>query len=97
MKTETSGSITGNLASGLSNRRANVRSVVFVALGLWFGLVFFLASQGAFVASVGSPPLPIFFGVAIPLAVFLAVYLAWSPFQDFILGADLRFVAAMQA
>ena len=58
MKTETIGSITGNLASGLSNRRPNVRSVVFAALGLWFGLVFFLASQGAFVASAGSPPLP---------------------------------------
>jgi hypothetical protein len=97
MKTETIGSITGNLASGLSNRRPNVRSVVFAALGLWFGLVFFLAAQGAFVASAGSPPLPIFFGVAIPLAVFLAVYFAWSPFRDFILGADLRFVAAIQA
>jgi hypothetical protein len=97
MKTETIESITGNLASDLSNRRPNVRSVVFAALGLWFGLVFFLAAQGAFVGSAGSPPLPIFFGVAIPLAVFLAVYFGWSPLRDFILGADLRFVTAMQA
>src|SRR5438874_11641676 len=73
MKTETMGSITGNLASELSNGRPNVRSVVLVALAVWFGLVFFLASQGAFVGSVGSPPLPIFFGVAIPLALFFAL------------------------
>src|ERR1700745_2934609 len=97
MKTETIGSITGNLASDLSNRRPNVRSVVFAALGLWFGLVFFLASQGAFLASAGSPPLPIFFGVAIPLAVFFAAYFGLKSFRGFILGADLRFVAAIEA
>ena len=97
MKTETIESISRNVASDLSNRPPNVRSVVFVALGLWFGLVFFLASQGAFVASAGAPPLPIFFAVAIPLAVFLAIYFGWRPFRDFILAADLRFVTAMQA
>jgi hypothetical protein len=68
-----------------------------VALALWLGLVSFLAFQGAFVKSANSPPLPIFFGVAIPLAVFLAAYFGSSPFRDFILGADLRFVAAIEA
>src|SRR5439155_471179 len=97
MKTETMGSITGDVASELSNGRPNVRSIVFVALGVWFGLVFFLASQGAFVGSVGSPPLPIFFGVAIPLALFFALYFGLKSFRDFILGADLRFVAAIEA
>jgi hypothetical protein len=97
MKTETMGTITGNVASELSNGRPNVRSVVFAALAVWFGLVFFLASQGAFVGSVGSPPLPIFFGVAIPLALFFAAYFGLKSFRDFILGADLRFVTAMQA
>ena len=90
-------SITGNVASELYNGRPNVRSAVFVALAVWFGLVFFLASQGAFVARAGSPPLPIFFGVAIPLALFFAAYFGLKSFQDFILGADLRFVAAIQA
>src|SRR5690349_16098099 len=97
MKTETMGSITGNVASQLTNGRPNVRSVVFVALAVWFGLVFFLASQGAFVGSVGSPPMPIFLGVAIPLALFSATYFGSSSFRAFVLGADLRFVAAIEA
>jgi hypothetical protein len=97
MKTETMGSITGNVPSELSHERPNVRSAVFVALAVWFGLVFFLASQGAFVGSAGSPPLPIFLGVAIPLALFLAAYLGLSSFRAFVLGADLRFVAAIEA
>jgi len=97
IKTETMGSITGNVPSELNRGRPSLRSVVFVALALWFGLVSFLASQGAFVAGAGSPPLPIFLGLAIPLAVFLAAYFGWSLFREFILGADLRFVTAIQA
>lgn len=62
MKTETMGSITGNVPSELSHERSSMRSAVFGALAVWFGLVFFLASQGAFVGSMGSPPLPIFLG-----------------------------------
>jgi hypothetical protein len=97
MKTETIGSITGNVAPELHNGRPSVRSVVFVALALWFGLVLFLASQGAFVASAGSPPLPIFVGVATPLGLFLAAYFGLKSFRDFIIGADVRLVAAIQA
>jgi len=97
IKTETMASITGNVASELNNGRSSARLVVFVALALWLGLVSFLAYQGAFAGSANSPPLPIFFGVAIPLAVFLAAYFGSSPFRDFILGADLRFVAAIEA
>ena len=97
MKTETVRGITGNVASELNNGSPGVRSVVVVALALWFGLVFFLGAQGAFVAGGDSPPLPIFFGVAIPLAVFLATYFGWTQFRDFILGADLRLVTAIQA
>ena len=97
MKTGTMGSITGNVASELSNKHPNVRSVVLVALAVWFALVFFLGAQGAFVAGAGSPPVPIFLGLAIPLGVFVAAYFGWTPFRDFILGADLRFVAAIQA
>jgi hypothetical protein len=97
MKTETMGSITASVASELNNGRSSARLGVFVALALWLGLVSFLASQGAFVGSANSPPLPIFFGVAIPLALFFAAYFGSSPFRDFILGADLRLVAAIQA
>jgi hypothetical protein len=97
MKNETMGIIPENVASELNNGHSNVRSVVFIALALWLGLVAFLASQGAFVGSAGSPPLPIFFGFAIPLVVFFAAYFGWTAFRTFILGADLRLVAAIQA
>src|SRR5436190_19558382 len=97
MKSETMGSITGNVASELNIGHSSVRSVVIAALALWFGLVFFLGAQGAFVTNPGSPPLPIFLGLAIPLSLFLAAYFGSSPFRDFILGADLRFVAAIEA
>ena len=97
MRTETMESITRSVTSELNTKRSSVRSVVFVALAVWFGVVFFLGSRGAFVAPPGSPPLPIFFGVAIPLGLFLAAYFGLKSFRDFILGADLRFVTAMQA
>lgn len=90
---ESMGSIDQSLASGL---HSSMKPVVSVALALWLGLVFFLATQGAFVGSAGSPPLPIFFGFAIPLAVFFAAYFGWGAFRAFVLGADLRLVAAMQ-
>jgi hypothetical protein len=97
MKNETMGIIPENVSSELNNGHSNVRSVVFIALALWLGLVAFLASQGAFVGSAGSPPLPIFFGFAIPLVAFFAAYFGWTAFRTFILGADLRLVAAIQA
>src|SRR5215469_12107999 len=92
MKTETMGSITGTAASELSNGRPSVRSVIVVALALWLGVVLFLGAEGAFINSPGSPPLPIFVGLAIPLAIFVAAYFGWSSFRDLILGGDRRFV-----
>ena len=97
MKTETMGSLTESVASELRHGRPSVRSVVVGALAVWLGLVSFLGAQGAFVTSPGSPPLQIFLGLAIPLALFLAAYFGWSPFRNLILGADLRFVSAIQA
>jgi len=78
IKTETIHNITRSLASELNNGRPSVRSVVIAALALWFGLVFFLGAQGAFVTNPGSPPLPIFLGLAIPLSLFLAAYFGWT-------------------
>jgi hypothetical protein len=97
IKTETARNVTGGLASELNNGHPSVRSVVITALALWFSVVFFLGARGAFVSNPGSPPLAIFLGLAIPLALFVAAYFAWTPFRDFILSADLRFVAAMQS
>ncbi len=71
--------------------------VIALALALWLGLVFLLGAQGAFVGPPGSPPLAIFFGFAIPLAVFFAACFGWGGFRAFVLGADLRLVTAIQA
>ena len=97
MKNETRGSIPENVASELNNAPLNLKPLVFTALALWLGLVSFLGARGAFVGSADSPPLAIFLGVTIPLAVFFAAYFGWSAFRAFILGADLRLVAAIQA
>ncbi len=97
MKNETMGSIPENITPELNPGRASLKPLVFAALALWLGLVSFLGSQGAFVGRAGSPPLPIFFGLAIPLALFFAAYLGWGAFRAFVLGADLRLVAAIQA
>src|SRR3974390_2905679 len=96
MKNETMGSIAEN-ASEINVNHFSMRSVVSVALALWLGLVFFLGAQGAFVGRPGSPPLPIFFGFGIPLAVFFAAYFGWSEFKAFVLTADLRLLTAIQA
>jgi len=97
MTNENMGSINENVASELNNSNSSIKWVVSLALALWLGVVFLLGAQGAFVGSADSPPLPIFFGLAIPLAVFFAAYFAWGAFRDFVLGADLRLVTAIQA
>ncbi|MGA9777308.1 MAG: hypothetical protein ACLPRE_01490 [Limisphaerales bacterium] len=97
MKTESMGSLRENVGSELNDNRSSVRQVVAVALALWLGLVFLLGAQGAFARTPDSPPLPIFFGFAIPLVVFFAAYFGWSAFRAFVLGADLRLAAAIQA
>ena len=73
MKNETLGNIPENMASELNDGRSSMRAVVFAALALWLGLVIYSASQGAFVGKADSPPLPIFLGFAVPVAVF------WRP------------------
>src|SRR5258708_4026086 len=97
MKNENMGSITENMASELNDNHSSVGLVVTMALALWLGLVFLLAARGGFVASPDSPPLPIFLGVAVPLAVFFAAYFGWGAFRAFVLSADLRLVSAIQA
>jgi hypothetical protein len=97
LKNQSAESIKENRVSELNDHHSSVRSVVTVALALWLGLVALLGIQGRFVGLPGSPPLPIFFGFAIPLAVFFAAYFGWSAFRAFVLGADLRLVATVQA
>jgi hypothetical protein len=96
MTKEITGNINENVGSELNDRRSSVRFIVSAALALWFALVFLLGAQGAFSGRPGSPPLPIFFGFAIPLGVFFSAYIGWDAFRATVLGADLRLVAAIQ-
>lgn len=96
MINESAGSISEKVTSELKDNQVNVRSAVAVAMALWLGVVVVLGSRGAFIGSAGSPPLGIFFGLAIPLGLFFAAYYAWGRFRSFVLGADLRLVAAIQ-
>lgn len=96
-KSETMGSLTESVASEQNCGPSSMRSVAYVALALWLGLVSYLASQGAFIGKPGSPPFAIFLGVAVPLAVFFGAFSIWGAFRTFILSADLRLVSAIQA
>jgi hypothetical protein len=97
MNNKTMGSLTESAAAELDNGHASMRAVVLVALAVWLGLIIFLGLKGAFVGGTDSPPLALFLGFAIPVAVFFAAYFGWGAFRAFILGADLRLVAAIQA
>ena len=96
MKYASMGSLKQIEALEPNNKPSSIRKVVTVAMVLWLGLVMLLGAQGAFVRSPGVPPLPIFFGFAIPLAAFFAAYFGWKGFRAFVLGLDLRLVAAVQ-
>jgi hypothetical protein len=96
-KNENMGSFKEHVASEFNDNHSNVGPIVSVALALWLGIVFLLGMQGVFGGRADSPPLPIFFGVAIPLVIFFAAYFSWSAFRSFVLSADLRFLAAIQA
>ena len=91
------GNLPENVGTELNNGHSSLRTVVFAALALWLGLVTFLGAQGTFVGRADSPPLALFLGVTIPLAVFFAAYFGWSAFRAFVLSADLRLVSAIQA
>jgi hypothetical protein len=96
MKNENKESIKEKVASEFNINHSSMRSVVALALAVWFGIVFFLGAQGGFVGPADSLPLPVFFGFTIPLVVFFVAYFRWNAFQAFVLVADLRLVAAIQ-
>jgi hypothetical protein len=80
-----------------AENHSNVTAIVFGVLAIWLALVVVLGMEGRFVAPPGSAPLPILFGVAAPLVVFLAASLGMPAFRDFVLTVDLRLVTGVQA
>lgn len=88
------------LASSAESRfsaPSGIRLRVTVALATWLLLVVSLGVSGAFVGRPGMPPIAIGIGVGAPLVLFF-LWLQLSPsFRSFVLAADLRVIAAMQA
>jgi hypothetical protein len=63
----------------------------------WLGLVLVLGARGAFVVAPGAPPLALLIGLVAPLSLFLLGYWSIRPVREFILSADLRLIAGIQA
>jgi hypothetical protein len=81
----------------ISNPVSRVTLTAGIVLALWLALVFVFGSRGAFVQPAGTPPLPIFFGATLPIAIFLAAYRASTGFRDAVLNLDQRLAVGLQA
>jgi hypothetical protein len=74
-----------------------MRTVVFVVLALWLGLVLVLGAGGRFVRPPGAPPVPILLGAIVPLILFAAAYLRSRAFRAGVLGGDVGLMTAVQS
>jgi hypothetical protein len=74
-----------------------MKPFILIVLAVWFGLIFLLAANGAFLRPPDAPPLPILVGVVVPLVAFVAAYLGWGAFRAFVLAADPVLLSAIQA
>ncbi len=68
-----------------------------VVLALWFALATALGAAGLLGGEPGELPLRLLAAVAIPIAVFLGLYVTIPVFRWFVLSADLRFVTMLQS
>jgi len=78
-------------------RNAAANALVIVVLAVWLAAVVVAGATGAFEAGPGKPPLPILVAIALPPAVFSALYRLSTGVRAFALAIDLRFLTAMQA
>lgn len=74
-----------------------VTRFTWIALAVWYAVVFALGTAGAFVRPAGSPPVPIAIGATLPIAIFLSAYRFSRAFRSLVLSADLRFLSSVQA
>jgi hypothetical protein len=63
----------------------------------WLALVLILGARGAFEAAPGTPPLGLLIGLVAPLSLFLVGYWTVPSVREFVLSADLRLIAGIQA
>lgn len=74
-----------------------IGTLVAVFFAIWFALVLVLGARGAFVAAPGAPPLALLIGLVVPLSLFFVGYRTIPALREFILSADLRVIAGLQA
>jgi hypothetical protein len=76
---------------------SRVTLTVGAALALWLAFVFVFGARGGFVQPAGTPPLPIFFAVTLPVVIFLAAYRTSGAFRHAVVNLDLRLAVGLQA
>jgi hypothetical protein len=81
----------------VSNGASRVAITGGIVLALWLVFVFVAGSRGAFAQPAGTPPLPIFFAVTLPIAIFLAAYRTSSAFRYAVLHLDQRLAVGLHA
>jgi hypothetical protein len=72
-----------------------VRNLTLVVLGVWFLSALGGSLLGVF-DSGPRPPLPLGLAAVVPVAAFVACYLTWARFREFVLSLDLRALALAQ-
>jgi len=81
----------------VSRDASSLMFTVGIILALWLAFVFVFGARGAFVQPAGTPPLPIFFAVTVPVAVFLTAYRTSRAVRHFVLNLDQRLAVGLQA
>ncbi|MEW6530981.1 MAG: hypothetical protein AB1473_09110 [Thermodesulfobacteriota bacterium] len=85
------------LPAQTSEDHSSMTWLVGCVLAVWLALVFILGAIGGFVRPPGTVPIPIVLAVATPIIVFLAAFAKSPAFHDFVLVADPRLMAGIQA
>lgn len=70
---------------------------VFAVLVAWLVAVLALGSAGAFVVPSDGPPIALGLGATLPIAAFLVAYSILPWFRNYVVSADLRLLASIQA
>ena len=76
---------------------SGTRALVATFFASWLALILILGARGAFNAAPGQPPLALLIGLVAPLTFFFVAYRTIPSIREFILSADLRLIAGVQA
>ena len=93
---ETAGAAMVGTPSKPSTWRTSRIVLLAVGLAVWLGASVFLGANGHLAADSDVPFRPILLSIAVPVAVFLALYARSTSFRAFILSRDMRFVTSLQ-